>query len=558
MGVPGFFAWLLKNYKNHVLTTDNPKIDYLFLDFNCLMHPMCFKVLEENLNWKNKDSLEDAMIKKIIEYLDHIVEFVQPKKCIYIAIDGVCPMTKVKHQRLRRFKSVADTKYITELKNQYNIPVANYWSNASITPGTEFMKKITDALSEHCKQNLKKLTKKVIFSSAQTPGEGEHKIMNFIKRRRIGTNTTVAVYGLDADLIFLSMATGKSNMYLLREYKEVNKGISEFPFIWVNVDKLKDCVVDVFKVHEVDTSNLNNDELVRDFIFLCYLLGNDFLPQLPNLNIHDGGIDTLISVYKDAISGSPLVNFHSKSDISIDTEFLTRILHILSLKEKSYFYSQYKKRQNFLPRTENDFESKLWNYENIRYQFNDPVKLGSDNPREWKPRYYQHYFEMNEKFMIFNACQRYVEGLHWVAHYYFGECVSWHWLYPYPVAPFVSDLHHFMATGKLRKVEFKLNKPIQPISQLLIVIPPQLKHLLPPAYQSLLTTRLKEYSPETFDIDRLNKKKNYEAVPLLKPINLNIIQTLTKEMDKFVHDKNKEPDLTYLKTINVSQPDLTF
>ena len=51
--------------------------------------------------------------------------------------------------------------------------------------------------------------------------------------------------------------------------------------------------------------------------------------------------------------------------------------------------------------------------------------------------------------------------------------------YPYHFAPYVSDLKDFANIN----IKFELESPFKPFQQLLAVLPPASKRLLPPAYQ---------------------------------------------------------------------------
>ena len=215
MGVPGFFLWLTKKYKNNNLITKKTltkKTDYLLIDANSLIHPICFKVVETSFV-NNTEELENKMITSVIEYITSLIELVAPQKGTYIAIDGVAPIAKVKQQRLRRYKTIHDKKIWDSIKKKYNEPISPYWNNSAITPGTQFMKKLHD----HILSWMKSITFKIIYSSCYTPSEGEHKLLQYMK---INSNNNYVIYGLDADLIFLSLSSNVNNIFLLREGKE--------------------------------------------------------------------------------------------------------------------------------------------------------------------------------------------------------------------------------------------------------------------------------------------------------------------------------------------------
>ena len=46
---------------------------------------------------------------------------------------------------------------------------------------------------------------------------------------------------------------------------------------------------------------LDIERIIDDFILFNMLVGNDFLPALPSLDIGEGALDMIISVYKEVL-----------------------------------------------------------------------------------------------------------------------------------------------------------------------------------------------------------------------------------------------------------------
>ena len=45
------------------------------------------------------------------------------------------------------------------------------------------------------------------------------------------------------------------------------------------------------------------ERVIDDFILIAVFVGNDFLPHLPDLHIHEHGFDKLFEVYKKVLPG---------------------------------------------------------------------------------------------------------------------------------------------------------------------------------------------------------------------------------------------------------------
>lgn len=553
MGVPGFFLWLWKKYKGTRFVFQKNKLsktkdkdlikklkhlDYLFLDANSLVHPVCFKVLADNPNLTNLEKLEGKMLNAVIDYIKSLKEEVNPKKALYISIDGVAPVAKIKQQRQRRFKSVHDKILWNNIKRKHNIEIPNSWNNSAITPGTPFMDKLTNKLIEYSKNE----EGKVIFSSANTPSEGEHKILQFIKDDvKQNNNNSYVIYGLDADLLFLALTVPTKDIYLLRESVHLRKESSD-KLSYVSIDTMKELVVS--SMNQLIKSELGdeeldrvpeNTELINDFIFICCLIGNDFLPHLPSINIVKNGLDNLLTSYcytLVTLGGITCIDVSKK--ISFNQIFLQTMMAHLAQQEEIVLRESFSdKRRRFRNGGENDYEREIFRIENLQFKIEDPVKLGFGDPEDWRTRYYQHYFHTNESEIdkySRRMSEQYYRGMVWVANYYFDKCPSWNWYYPYDHGPLLVDLSRTLEESKpkydITKEKFELGKPLEPYMQLLAVLPPQSAFLLPKSLQKIMLnpkSSLAHLYPTDFQQDFINKGRYWQAIPYLPPLEINMI-----------------------------------
>jgi len=395
MGVPGFFLWLIKNYKqeNFVykkasITKDDflyneiNNIDYFLIDTNCMLHPVCFKILAENEKINDMDKLQHKMYNACIQYLEKIIEIADPKKGVYIAIDGVAPVAKIKQQRSRRFKSVYDRQLYNNIRKKYNKKEPFFWNNSAITPGTQFMRELDLKIKEWAEKYSKKLKLEILYSSCNTPSEGEHKLLQYIYKNT-DKQYKYLLYGLDADLIFLSLATNQDSLYLLREANQMKK--KDHGFNYVSIDIMKNSIYhscqNILKKKEFNIE-INKNSIINDFIFICYLMGNDFLPHLPSLDIYEGGIDFLLDTYIEIFTdhNEYIINNNNNKPI-INMKMFNDLIMELSLCETQILAENYNKKKKKVFRCQSDdpYEKELHKIENLQFKIKDTIQLGNGN-----------------------------------------------------------------------------------------------------------------------------------------------------------------------------------
>jgi 5'-3' exonuclease len=578
MGVPGFFAWISAKFKKKIILTHiNKRPKYLYIDANCLFHPECFRVLEGSHDVTNLEKLEKLMFNRIVNYLNYLEGVVNPSVMMFIAVDGVAPLAKIGQQRKRRFKSVIDNKLKNEIKVKHNVKFNNMWSNTVISPGTIFMEKLHRKLQSHYSQRNQTRGIKYVYSSYHTPGEGEHKLLQHIKSNT-SINDDIVIYGLDADLLFLALASKRNNIYLLREESHITgqskkedlydivEDVAQ-DLLFVSISGLKESYneeirrllkksyehkgllekAEEFEYLDEDdnlkTTGVNTCDYSVDLIFMCFLLGNDFLPHFPSIDIHKGGLDQIITAYIDCSTDvqSLLINRSEDDDIIINNVFLLRMIFLLSDNEEKFFRETLPKalERSHAKRcyVSGDYAREIWNLENMKtFEVEDQVGLGFGEPAEWKYRYYEHYFFVAEhqELMIESLVKIYLEGVMWVAKYYFDKCPDWQWQYPYNNAPFISDVARYgNLINNINNITFPKRTNIPIMSQLLSVLPPQCNEIIPPTYASLMTNSdspIIDVFPTHVKLDMLYKDLYWKCEPKLPWLDIDRVLEQTEKL----------------------------
>jgi 5'-3' exonuclease len=627
MGIPGFVAWLYRNHKktnfifkqllkSTVISTDiniknfdtnidldNNRIDmieHLLIDTNCLIHPQARQICLDNPNLveSNIDLLEKKIIKQVITYIELLIEETKPNKSIYIAIDGVAPMSKIKHQRLRRFKSVYDRKKFESFAKKHNKILPKEWNTSAITPGTIFMDKLMKSILTWI--NNTNFNCKIIFSSSYTPGEGEHKLLQYIKTIDLKNNLNkyntdnIVIYGLDADLLFLSLAADKKNIYLMRETSQMEINESHFTegFSYLSIDILNEIIQNEMYSRLPSTQIWCQQSLVNDFVFLCYFCGNDFLPNIPSLSIKpqnkkiNNGIEIIIKTYAEVLSNNSdsnniikyLINFELDSNnnrhIQINKIMFEKILENLANQEVEYYNNFFKYKRYIHRSTKIDpFDIDKHNYEeNIINKYNDPIKLGNPetNLYDWKRKYYQHYYNINinPSDNLDNSLNiildEYIRGLVWTTYYYFDKCKDYEWYYEHHHGPFISDILNYIRRFSNRMNFFEnlyginavwYENKIKPLQQLMLVLPHESSFLVPVSYRNIMFGyNLKEFFPDRIldiKIDYLYKSKAWQNILMIPIIPARkILKLVSKVILKEEEERNYNYEI-YIKEIYI-------
>jgi len=547
MGIPAFYSNIVKKYPTivkHIEMMKKSQLCAFYIDANSII----YDVVKQTKPTKYDT---DLIIQNVIIKLETYIKKLNPIHKVFIAFDGVCPLAKIEQQRARRYKNTN-----TGIEND----ISENFNTILITSGTEFMKTLTKTIKTHFLKKEKYESCDIIVSGVEEQGEGEQKIFLDI-RKNTNKYSKICVYGLDADLIILSLigiikepegfeiflTREKPHFEFTNSLQHSNCKINDenelyyleihnlFHFIFLEMVNIK------MTLQDTNSQNIFYDikkQIVKDYIFISFLLGNDFLPPHFSLNIRTHGLKTLCNVYNN------ILGCNGKTIITQETNTINwSNLYILLTEFQKHETINIQKEYNQRNKTEQHWES-LNNPELVPLFMRDDEKYISPIEDHWEHRYYNILFEIdiyevethNDE-LVKKICKNYLMGLEWNWKYYFCECPDWLWYYQYGhYAPLIKDIASCFIECVVMDEEyytfFPKDKPknetiITPEKQLLCVLPrQQLKIVLPPDIYNTIENF--DLYPESVELLWVWKKYLWEATPKLPHLYLHFIPNTKK------------------------------
>ncbi|KAK7476098.1 hypothetical protein BaRGS_00032652 [Batillaria attramentaria] len=589
MGVPKFYRWISERYpclSEVVKEFQLPEFDNLYLDMNGIIH-VCSHPEDDNPHFR---ITEEQIFKDICHYIEFLFRMIKPRKVFFMAVDGVAPRAKMNQQRGRRFRSAREAEELIKKAQEKGetLPTEKRFDSNCITPGTPFMERLQNYLKYFVVSKISTdplwQGPKIYLSGHETPGEGEHKVMDYIRYARSqpdhDPNTRHCLYGLDADLIMLGLTSHEPHFALLREEvrfggkKDRNKRPAtpeETTFHLLHLSLMREYLDYEFSPLKGKLPfEYNLENIIDDWILMGFLVGNDFIPHLPHLHIHHDALPLLWKTYMDVL---PTLDGYLNEGGHLNLRRFEVYIGKLAQFDRDQFSDQFMDMKYLEGKTgrpagsSNRGGARGGRSEQANRQQQgqrggasgafaaleglDDMDEDPDVPRNGqlpeslaaavdsddsdddfdtfdaefsahKRDYYMTKMEYENVTpeVLQEQAHAYVRAIQWILLYYFEGVQSWSWYYPHHYAPYISDVRDFSNM----QISFDMSEPFKPFEQLMAVLPAASKELLPIPLQSLMTeatSPVVDYYPIKFKTDLNGKQQDWEAVVLIPFIDEN-------------------------------------
>jgi 5'-3' exoribonuclease 2 len=280
----------------------------------------------------------------------------------------------------------------------------------------------------------------------------------------------------------------------------------------------------------VEMSSIQQVNRIYDYIFLCFLLGNDFMPHFPAVNIRTGGVDKVLNAYKATIG---LTSECLTDGRTIYWKNVRRLVAYLAELEDDYFRAEVRLRdrrekQRYPDETPEQKYAKfegIPNYEREIEKYINPFKDG------WKYRYYKTLFDVDiDDLRCKQISLNYLEGLEWTMKYYTSGCADWRWRYNYHYPPLLQDLLKYIPYFETEFIKQNERKAVEPLVQLCYVLPHQSLGFLPKTLETHLKKEHADWYPTDCDFNWAFCRYFWESHVELPEIDIEELQDIVTRL----------------------------
>jgi 5'-3' exonuclease len=524
MGIPSYYKKLCDRIPGLLSKQRGGKRpSHLWVDFNCMVYHCLrrpgarpFAGEATRVEWENH------LIQDVCKYLKKIVGLVNPSEQVFVGVDGVVPMAKMRQQRLRRFKS--HWTAAEEVRIGKSEAGKERWDTNAITPGTAFMERLGEALRECRSEGVK-----WVVSAADEPGEGEHKAMRGL--RACSMRESHVIYGLDADLILLSLLQPIQEMWLFREAVEcgeVQYTDNQEEYRYFSIHKLRDTMV-----------GSKGEGYILDYCMAMSLVGNDFLPHGLSLKLKDGGHDMLLRMLEDVrrVHGC-LIGTDGDGRAVWKKEALKDCILWCARREEDLVRAHCaqkigQRNQHARGSTALELAIDEWNKTPLRmceemalvksFGRGEDGKTTAVLLDSWKQIYRERWLGASSTERI---CEEYFRGLDWILQYYTGNSVDSEWCFPWFLPPLYSDLLVYIQSRTLPLAKLNSGHELKPQEQLALVLPLASWWLIRDARLRRLPRLAPQLWPSSFELFTAGHKQIWECeaqIPLFFPERLRMM-----------------------------------
>lgn len=499
MGIIGFnklIDTISKTQFSHIISAIPPSnVSTLLLDANSLLYKafdiVFYDKFEDPLHISYEEWKEE-IINAFINLLNDLIKNHNPSNMVIVSLDGVAPDAKIKKQRSARYSVSIKRQEIKEreIKNDESERFLVNFHTDEFSPGTAFMKSFISEVTKYLESyEVVNKVQAVLLSSYLELGEGEHKIMQLFRERKIIETGTHVIVGNDSDLIVLASMQNYEGIYV----HQLPKSAKDYRGRWVSVD--------VFKYYLNEIMLFKKNPALEFSVLVCFM-GNDFIPTpfmfmmgdkeyVPIMTLIDAYTTINMSLIKEfkgnvfypSIDGiKSLVNYCQ----SIEKPTLTRVIsnRKSDMFDESFQRVEYQEKQlktnSSYEFKENGYEILLQNWRNMEYEWKQAREhkdIDSTNS------------EIDAKNLSLTLARQFFEGIYWTWFYYTdnkrGEnVVNMKWVYNGYFCPLMVDLKSVI--DKYTHADF-ISKVVDPNVMAnsidFMSIPQQLYCIIPPDYR---------------------------------------------------------------------------